>query len=134
MEKVCTGLLRLREERPEAALASFAKGIELLRPMDSRWSTQCICACLAGIADVRTATSLKDAAMIIGGVESTLLEPIARLAWGYEFTVTPTLIRFEFERIRRRLSQALGDSAEIALNAGRGLPLEKLINIALDRT
>ena len=49
----------------------------------------------SGIADVRAAKSLKDAAVILGGVESTLLEPFARLAWGFEFTVTPTLIRRE---------------------------------------
>ena len=127
-------LLRLREERPEAAFASFAEGIELLQPMDSRWSAQCVCACLAGIADVRAAESLNDAAVILGGVESTLLEPFARLAWGFEFTVTPTLIRLEFERIRRGVSKALGDSADAVFNVGRGLRLEKLIDLALDRT
>jgi tetratricopeptide (TPR) repeat protein len=133
MEKVCIGLLRLREERLEGAFASFAEGIELLRSMDSRWSAQCTCACLAGIADVRAAESLKNAAAILGGIESTLFEPFGRLAWGYDFTVTPTLIRLEFERIRKRVSQALGDSADTALNAGRGLRLEKLIDIALYR-
>ena len=134
MEMLLAGLLRLRQERPEEAFASFAEGIELLRPIDSRWSAQCVCACLAGIADVRAGEGLKEAAVILGGVESTLLEPFARLAWGFEFTVTPTLIRLEFERIRGGVSPALGDSADAAFNAGRGLRLEKLIDIALDRT
>jgi len=133
--KVCVGLLLLREEHLDQALASFKEGIDLLRPMDSRWSAQCLCACLAGVADVRAARgSREEAAAILGGVESTLLEPYARLAWGYDFTVTPTVIRVEFDRIRQRLNRTLGDRAAAALDAGRGLPLEKLIGIALGRT
>jgi len=128
----CRGLAVLRENRLAEALSTFAEGLDRLLGEDSRWGRQNLCARLAGIADVRRRQGRASvAARILGGVEAVLRAPYFRLAWGPDFSLTPTLIQMEFQRIVRDVRSTLGDAAEEAFDAGRRLSLEAAAGMAL---
>ena len=133
IEKICMGFLSLRENLLDRSVSLFREGIALLRSRDSPWARQCLCACCTGIAAVKALRGhLEDAALILGGAESTIRAPYYRLAWGWHHSAAPTLIRREFERIWSQVREALGGSAFDALREQRTRSLEETIEIALD--
>jgi non-specific serine/threonine protein kinase len=130
--KICVAFISVRENKLEDAQASFREALVSLRPFDSRWARYCIGACCAGLAGVKALRGqVKEAAHIVGGVESTMRRPYARLAWGWDFTVTPTFFRIELDSIAAQVMEMLGESGAAELEAGRASSLDETIERAL---
>ncbi|HTP57299.1 MAG TPA: hypothetical protein VMM82_00185, partial [Spirochaetia bacterium] len=132
IEKVSLGLVSLREGMHEESRDWFRGGVELLRNADNNWGRQNLCACLAGMAGLRSAEGCPAlAARILEAVRPVLTAPYPRLAWGHDFSLTPRLIAAEFARISSEVQSALGPDAERAFAEGRGLSLEAAAELAL---
>ena len=129
---VCIGSVALREGRLPECRAAFREGIERLRGAEYPWARQCRSACMAGIAaTLEQAGRAPEAARILGAVESVLRAQHLRLAWGHDFSTTPTLIKSEYDRITSIVRTALGDGAEPSFEAGRRLSLDAAAALAL---
>jgi predicted ATPase/DNA-binding SARP family transcriptional activator len=130
--KVCMAFISLEEGRPDSASASFRELVGILRSLESRWATHCICACCAGLAGAKSmAGRPSEAAHILGGMERVMHAPYTRLAWGWDFIVTPTVLRIEFDRISAKVSEMLGETASAQLAAGRTCPFDEVVELSL---
>ena len=130
-----TGFVSLRQKHWKRARSAFIEGVADLRKSDIPWGTQCIAACLVGLAGIELGQGHHErAGKLLGATERLILAPYARLAWGFHLGATPTLIRKEYERMAAEVYKAMGDAAAAAVDGGRALSREEALQIGLEPT
>ncbi len=132
IEITSLGLISLREESYSEAFARFKEGVSLLRASAAPFDRQCLCACLTGIAGVRAAQDCpQQAATILGAVATVFQAPHWRLAWGHDWSTTPTLFQTEYDRMVTIVRADLGTTEDSIFAEGRSLSLERVIDVAI---
>lgn len=132
IEITSLGLISLREESYSEAFARFKEGVSLLRASAAPFDRQCLCACLTGIPGVRAAQDCpQQAATILGAVATVFQAPHWRLAWGHDWSTTPTLFQTEYDRMVTIVRADLGTTEDSIFAEGRSLSLERVIDVAI---